>query len=210
MNGTNVKSDLWILIPRNNFFISLLHSRDSVLQCSLFSQTARMREIFFWPPKMSRCLKGSTLSSRWVCYSVTTTKFETYEHGLREDNSLVKVISNSNLWKKYFLMRSLVSSAFRGKVGNSEFCYFKFSFFDVALHFQLHFDLEKVKWKRICSVNFFYRKSTIAAIEKNNDMYCLQKRIEKFPLNGSGRWLKISVSHFIYETNLSCSSKELS
>ena len=36
------------------------------------------------------------------------------------------------------------------------------------------------------SGNFFYRKSTIArtiaAIEANNDTYCLQKRIEKFPL----------------------------
>ena len=36
------------------------------------------------------------------------------------------------------------------------------------------------------SGNFFSQKSTIgviiAAIETNNDMYCLQKRIEKFPL----------------------------
>ena len=39
----------------------------------------------------------------------------------------------------------------------------------------------------ICHIgNFFYRKSTIgttvATIEVNNDLYCLQKRIEKFPL----------------------------
>ena len=36
------------------------------------------------------------------------------------------------------------------------------------------------------SGDFFYWKSTIgttiAAIEANNDTYCLQKRIEKFPL----------------------------
>ena len=36
------------------------------------------------------------------------------------------------------------------------------------------------------SGNFFYRKSTIgtkiAAIEANNDMHCLQKRTDKFPL----------------------------
>ena len=36
------------------------------------------------------------------------------------------------------------------------------------------------------SGNFFYRKltigTTITAIEANNDTYCLQKRIEKFPL----------------------------
>ena len=30
--------------------------------------------------------------------------------------------------------------------------------------------------------NFFYRKSTIAAIEVNNDTYCLQKQIGKFPM----------------------------
>ena len=45
------------------------------------------------------------------------------------------------------------------------------------------------------SGNFFYRKSTIGstitAIEANNDTYCLQKQIEKFPL-----WLFcLSVSH---------------
>ena len=36
------------------------------------------------------------------------------------------------------------------------------------------------------SGDYFYRKSTIgtiiAAIEANNDRYCLQNRIEKFPL----------------------------
>ena len=35
------------------------------------------------------------------------------------------------------------------------------------------------------SGNLFYRKSTretIAVVEANNDTYCLQKRIEKFPL----------------------------
>ena len=31
--------------------------------------------------------------------------------------------------------------------------------------------------------NFFYRESTIAAIEANNDMYCLEKWIENFPLS---------------------------
>ena len=32
------------------------------------------------------------------------------------------------------------------------------------------------------SGNFFYQKSTITAIEANNDKYCLQKRIENFSL----------------------------
>ena len=36
------------------------------------------------------------------------------------------------------------------------------------------------------SENFFYRMSpigtTIAGTEENNDTYCLQKRLEKFPL----------------------------
>ena len=40
---------------------------------------------------------------------------------------------------------------------------------------------------KIYSGDFFYRKSTIgttiAAIDAHNETYCLQKRIEKFPLN---------------------------
>ena len=39
----------------------------------------------------------------------------------------------------------------------------------------------------VSSGNFFYRRSkigtTIEGIEVNNDTYCLQKRIEKFPLS---------------------------